>query len=50
MCERLNETKVTVGEKTSVNDVLSVLKNVVIAVAAKVIVYRVHMGWRKGSA
>ncbi len=40
----------TMGEGTIVNDVLSVFKGVVIAVAAEVVGYRVHRNRRKGSA
>lgn len=45
----MKETKMTVGEETSINEVLSVLKGIVIAVATELL-GRVHRDRRKGSA
>lgn len=37
VCERLNKARMTVKEGTGVNDMLSVLKDVMIAVAVEVV-------------
>ena len=50
VCERLREARTAVGEETSVNDVFSLFKGVVTAVASEVVGYRVVKGGRKGNA
>lgn len=50
VCERLREARMTVEEGISVNDVFSVFRDVVTAVAAEVVGYKVCRSRRKGSA
>ena len=48
--EKLRESRVSVREGTSVNDLCNVIKNVVMSVVAILVGYKVFVGRRWGSA
>ena len=50
LCERLRKARTTTGDGASVNDVYSVFKGLMNAVAAEMVGYRVDRGRRKKNA
>lgn len=46
---RLNEAQMIVGEKTNINDMFNVFKDILTVVEAKAVGHRVHKGRKKGT-